>query len=364
MAEYKRSHFDLSDKDEVSSLHEEIIMKYVDANNSHAKRLKVVTYGVSPEQIKRDLEIFSKKNISLDLIIGQRTERKKLERVAKFQALEKYYSCFKCYYWDGTDDMHSKVFSWNPLNITFIGSANYSIPAMVGAQKNCMLEDTSSHWGSQYFDSLMEHCIPCGAILIPEDLKYHEANLNIDTWILRIAQKHSIPSDTPRLRKDQAAHVAHCSLRTHDGCGGIHQASGLNWGQGSTRVGRDSNQAYISIPSRLYKEHWFGRASAYIRIFADDGEEFIMRLQGDRGKQMSTPRNDQLGCYFRKRLGVQAGDAVTMQDLNRYGRDYISFYKFDIEGDMKTFFLDFSSDSPSKMHMESGVTSECEVIDN
>jgi hypothetical protein len=45
-----------------------------------------------------------------------------------------------------------------------------------------------------------------------------------------------------------------------------------------------------------------------------------------------------MGEYFRNRLGLANGALVTLNDLQRYGRTDITFYKIDEE----SFYLDFS----------------------
>jgi len=54
---------------------------------------------------------------------------------------------------------------------------------------------------------------------------------------------------------------------------------------------------------------------------------------------IETPEsNSILGCYFRERIGVPQGEPVKLEDLHRYGRTDIEFYKINEE----SFYTDFS----------------------
>lgn len=121
--------------------------------------------------------------------------------------------------------------------------------------------------------------------------------------------------------------------------GRIHNRSGLNWGQ---RPGREPNQAYIPIPRRVHAENpdFFPKARREFTIITDDGESFVCVIAQDNNKAIETSRdNSILGKYFRRRLGVPLGARVTDNDLQRYGRDYVTIYKIDDS----TYFLDFST---------------------
>lgn len=48
--------------------------------------------------------------------------------------------------------------------------------------------------------------------------------------------------------------------------------------------------------------------------------------------------NSELGEYFSYRLGLPSGAKVTKEDLERYGRTDVDFYKLDEE----TYYMDFS----------------------
>lgn len=114
--------------------------------------------------------------------------------------------------------------------------------------------------------------------------------------------------------------------------------SGLNWGQ---RPGREPNQAYIPIPSRIHrlKPDFFPPRGQEFTIITDDGFSFVCVVAQDNDKAIETRYdNSVLGKYFRRRLGVDLGNPVTMDDLIRYGRKVVTVYRIDDS----TYFMDFS----------------------
>ncbi|ODV48606.1 hypothetical protein BLL41_17710 [Bacillus sp. FMQ74] len=116
----------------------------------------------------------------------------------------------------------------------------------------------------------------------------------------------------------------------------IHEKSGLNWGQ---RPGRELNQAYIPVPKEVRKTDFFPDKKIEFTVITDDGESFICVVAQDDNKALETCRdNSILGKYFRNRLGVPLGGFVSIEDLDRYGRHYVTIYKINNE----TYFMDFS----------------------
>ncbi|MCB9136299.1 MAG: NgoFVII family restriction endonuclease, partial [Anaerolineales bacterium] len=119
----------------------------------------------------------------------------------------------------------------------------------------------------------------------------------------------------------------------------LPQRSGLNWGQ-RPEVGREPNQAYIKLPSSVYNTDFFPDRTIHFTVLTDDGRVLICSRAQDNGKAIHTPHNNSLiGEYFRNRLGVPNGAPVKLEDLQRYGRTDINFYKIDDE----TYFMDFSA---------------------
>lgn len=102
----------------------------------------------------------------------------------------------------------------------------------------------------------------------------------------------------------------------------VASSSGLNWGQ---RVGRNEDQAYLPVSADIQRSTFFPPKGVKFVLKWDDGEEFVCVRAQQNGKAIQTPSdNSLLGRYFRKRLGVNFGDAIVMPHLTRYGR-------FDVE---------------------------------
>ena len=75
-------------------------------------------------------------------------------------------------------------------------------------------------------------------------------------------------------------------------------------------------------------------------MLTDDGKTLVCARAQENGKAIETPHNNSLiGEYFRGRLGLPNGALVSLEDLRRYGRTDMDFYKIDDE----TYYLDFST---------------------
>ncbi len=112
--------------------------------------------------------------------------------------------------------------------------------------------------------------------------------------------------------------------------------SGLNWGQ---RPGRNQDQAYLAIPADVQRSGYFPKEGAKFFIRTDDGELWVCARRQANGKAIHTiDDNSILGRYFRKRLGLEYGDLITIEHLRRYGRFSIDIYK---ESEFQ-FILDFN----------------------
>ena len=112
--------------------------------------------------------------------------------------------------------------------------------------------------------------------------------------------------------------------------------SGLNWGQ---RPGREPNEAYIPLPSRISKSGFFPLEKRHFTAITDDRHQLILRIEQQNNKAITTPaRNSDLGEYFRNRLGLANGAYVDRDALEAYGRTDVMFVKLDEE----TYYMDFS----------------------
>ncbi|GAB3710131.1 hypothetical protein GCM10027592_46840 [Spirosoma flavus] len=118
--------------------------------------------------------------------------------------------------------------------------------------------------------------------------------------------------------------------------GNLPMISGLNWGQ---RGKRERNQAYIKVPASVYRSDFFPQITEPFTLTTDDGTVFNCAIAQQYGKAIHTPQNNSLlGVYFRQRLGVPAGELVTLEHLQQYGRTDVRITKVDDS----SFLMDFS----------------------
>ena len=103
---------------------------------------------------------------------------------------------------------------------------------------------------------------------------------------------------------------------------------GLNWGQ---RINRDPNQSYLQLDPEVYNGDFFPVKGKYFIVVTDDNESIIFnRAQKEKGCALQTPDNNSiLGRYIRKRLGVKDGAEIVKDDIDRYGKNFITFTKID-----------------------------------
>jgi len=120
--------------------------------------------------------------------------------------------------------------------------------------------------------------------------------------------------------------------------------SSLNWGQ-RPEEGREPNQAYLPVNGELRRSTFFPDRGLHFSVTTDDGKTFLCCRAQDENKAIHTPHNNsEFGVYFRQRLMIPLGSPVTKNDLLRYGRTTVDFYKLDDE----TFILDFSVNTRSR----------------
>jgi hypothetical protein len=228
--------------------------------------------------------------------------------------------------------VHSKLYLWekdgNPFR-AFMGSANYTQTAF-SAMRRELLDECDPNAALEYFNSIEPNTIYCN-------------HAEVEDKIL-IAPSHQIldAEETPIVSvRGAGVENLTLSLLARGGETGTH--SGLNWGQ---RDGREPNQAYISLPAKAARSGFFplegnpnGKHNPHFSVLTDDGINLILRVEQQNNKAITTPLNNSLiGEYFRKRIGAANGAYVTRQDLERYGRSDVTFYKLDDE----QYFMDFS----------------------
>jgi hypothetical protein len=99
------------------------------------------------------------------------------------------------------------------------------------------------------------------------------------------------------------------------------------------------NKNYLYLPFLFWESKFFPDHRWHFALHTDDEKNLFCTRAQDNGRAIRTPHNNsQIGEYFRFRLGVANGEAITMEDFKRYGRIDIDFYKIDEEN----YYMDFS----------------------
>ena len=113
--------------------------------------------------------------------------------------------------------------------------------------------------------------------------------------------------------------------------------SGLNWGQ---RPGRNQDQAYLPVPSDIQRTDFFPPVGEVFQMVTDDNELWVCARRQANGKAIHTIKdNSIIGKYFRRRLGLESGDLITLNHLLNYGKTCVEIYKVS----KNYFVMDFTA---------------------
>lgn len=219
---------------------------------------------------------------------------------------------------------HANLFIWcksgQPVT-AFMGSANFVQSSFVGRHRSELMESCDPVEAMSCYDAVVPRTVYCNHAEIEEYIILRPTHPVLDLECNLVEGLDDYDSVT-------------LSLITKSGETGTR--SGLNWGQ---RKGREPNQAYIPLPSRIAKSGFFPLEKRHFTAITDDRHQLTLRVEQQNNKAITTPvRNSDLGEYFRRRLGLRNGAYVTRADLDRYGRTDVKFVKLDEE----TFYMDFS----------------------
>lgn len=310
-----------------------------------ANKLYVVSGYATAAMAFRHLEALKEKNyhVEIELIVGMspidglsQTNHKGFQELTQTS----HTGSFSCSYLTETPPVHSKIYSWffndEPVS-GFVGSANYTQTAF-GEKQREVMTDADPQKGFEYFQRLISQTIYCDNIEAENLVQIYNSRSYTRVKREREAIQQEIDSATVAIEPSLAG-LPHVKVSLLDRQGSsLPQRSGLNWGQ-RPEVRREPNQAYIRLPSSIYNTDFFPDRTVHFTVLTDDGRVLICSRAQDNGKAIHTPHNNSLiGEYFRNRLGVPNGAPVKLEDLLRYGRTDISFYKIDDE----TYFMDFS----------------------
>lgn len=235
----------------------------------------------------------------------------------------------ECSYIYDAPSVHSNLFIWakdgTPV-LAFSGSAYFVQSSFVGRHRQEVMNECDPQEALQYYHSLIDRSIYVHHAEVEEYVVIHPTHAVLD-------MENALIEGFDLMAQDGYQKVS-LSLITRSGEPG--NRSGLNWGQ---RPGRNPNEAYISLPSRIAKSGFFPLEKRHFTAITDDRHQLILRIEQQNDKAITTPaRNSDLGEYFRNRLGLANGAFVTRADLDRYGRTDVIFLRLDEE----TYYMDFS----------------------
>lgn len=249
-----------------------------------------------------------------------------------------YAKKFECSYRVSQPPVHSKVYAWLKNNkpvSAFIGSANYTQMAFNELKQKEALSEFPAKQGFDYYTEMIDDSIYCtheeaeSYVYIHEEKLFRRRIRGIKELDLAESKRSTVEAPAQRVT---------ISLLKKDGTM-YNPGGGLNWGTSRKRNNR--NEAYIQLRPDVYKSNFFPPKPLHFTVITDDDKTLICtRVSKDAfGQQIETPQNNGLlGEYFRNRLGLANGAFVKKEDLLRYGRTDVTFYKIDDEN----YFMDFS----------------------
>lgn len=261
---------------------------------------------------------------------------------------------FKCAYLREGEPVHAKVYVWLQGNTpiqAFTGSANYTQNAFLNSSRREVLTECDPKRAFDFYKSLLPDCIDCCDPHVANvfSIGFRKAGKQIDgrqvgpfTYQTK-ANPISIVTDA----SSEFCGLQTASISLIDRNGQVPARSGLNWGQ-RPELSREPNQAYLSVRGDLRMSDFFPPIGVHFTVLCDDGTIMEMTRAQAQGKGLQTPHdNSEIGRYFRKRLGVPEGSFVRAEDIARYGRSTIDFYKIDSEN----YYMDFKRPSVNEAQM-------------
>ena len=244
-----------------------------------------------------------------------------------------YAQNFSCGYIYYPPPVHTKLYIWykdDKLYKSFIGSANYTQNAFLKNQREAMAEVCGEDI-SAYFNLVERDSIYCDNQEVVNFVRICN-----DRDYFRRHPQEEMQDALAKPPQNEFRHTTISLISTRTG--EVQRVGGLNWGH---RDNSNHNEAYIQLPRLVYRGDFFPPKPNHFTVTTDDNKTFICcRAQKDKaGHAIETPHNNALlGEYFRNRMGLANGAFITRNDLERYGRTDVTFFKFDNEN----YYMDFS----------------------
>ncbi len=298
--------------------------------SSGANQLCILTAHATPGMVSWLLKSYDEcsiTGISVELIIGMAVSEgisTLLHEGFKELHGKRYMSSsgsFSCSYIYQNPPVRENLYIWLKDDVpvfAFSGSFEFTQTSLLRKQHTQILEFSAAD-AYQTYEAAVSRSVYCNFSEIEEDIVIY----------------HSSISDCLDSTSIISANKVRLSLLINKGTE-TGKRSGLNWGQ---RNSRNRNEAYIPLPSKVAKSGFFPLNKQHFIALTDDHRALLLRVEQQNDKAITTPAsNAQLGEYFRNRLGMPNGAFIRKEDLIKYGRTDVTFYKIDDE----QFYMDFS----------------------
>ena len=287
--------------------------------------LYILTAHATPEMVSWTIKTFTEtvhRPVTVCLLIGMAAEGISERAHTEFCRLHgrRYGNVsFECSYIERLPYCHTNIYVWKKEStpvVAYTGSAEFAQSSFLFPVNKEVMSVCDPMEAVTYVNVEIGRSIYC--------------NHNDVLESIRILSKHALFDADIQTNSTNKAVI---SLLSNKGV--VATRSGLNWGQ---RQGRNPNQAYIRLPSRISQTGFFPLDRQFT-VTTDDGKTMNLRVEQAGNKAITTPDSNALiGEYFRNRLGVPNGGLITVEHLINYGRTNVAFIRIDEE----TFYMDFS----------------------
>ncbi len=324
--------------------------------NNH-NSLKIITAFTDTDRISTHMIRLSDgmknkefvKGISVDIIVGMTKSSLSLKKHNDICRLMKQLNDSSgmpnvtCRYIKSGPEVHSKIYLWgkttegiSDFDLAYCGSLNYTNNAFYKRRES--VSSCNAARAYAYYNELLKDSINCldkeATARIKEVVNSSPPDAFDDFDDIGYAEyDRQTPVDTLEV-----------SLLMANGSG-TGFGSGINWGIRPNKTKRNPNQAYIPYNHKDRKEGFFPDRlnpndpnCPIFKVITKDYGSFHMRMAQQGNKALhSAESNAILGEWIRKRIGVPSGGYVTKEMLEKYGKTYVTFRKYQ-DG---TYLLDF-----------------------
>lgn len=318
--------------------------------------LEIVTGYVSEKSIKHLSDhILKKGRPTLNLIIGMHYFDKFTH--SQYNAaieLEKFLENYSLgsVHLITSFPFHGKLYSfkWDGNSVCIIGSSNLD---------NIILKNPKIQYETDFLinDELQVKNINSFIYDIRENSSQKLSSLNIKEFrntnnlleglsAVKKLEKHEvndfktkvITSDGFSLPLKPYEVAGRSNLHTHLGKGRENKSTGIT-------LPRSWYEVELIIPFKILENPRYPNNKELFQVVTDDGYKFECKTSGTNGKNLRSVEDlKKLGKWIKGRMleagVVRAGENITQETLDNYGRDTIGFYPTE---EKNTWFMDFST---------------------